>query len=54
VTKIRLNPELMISDEKFADKARRIMEKAEQACLITRSIKTEIIFEPTVTVGILQ
>jgi len=54
VTKIRLNPELMISDEKFADKARRIMEKAEQACLITRSIKTEIIFEPTLTVGILQ
>lgn len=54
VTKIRLNPELMISDEKFADKARRIMEKAEQACLITRSIKTDIIFEPTVTVGILQ
>ncbi len=54
VTEIILKPELIISDDKFADKARRIMEKAEEACLITRSIKTEIIFEPTVTVGTLQ
>jgi len=54
VTEITLNPELMISNENFTDKARRIMEKAEQACLITRSIKTKIIFEPTVTVGALQ
>lgn len=51
VTEITLKPELLIGDKKFSDKARRIMEKAEQACLITRSIKTEIIFEPTVTVG---
>lgn len=54
VTQITLKPELLISEEKFTDKARRIMEKAEQACLITRSIKTKIIFEPTVTVGALN
>jgi len=54
VTEIILKPELIISDDKFADKARRIMEKAEEACLITRSIKTEIIFKPTVTVGSLH
>jgi peroxiredoxin-like protein len=54
VTEIRLKPELLIGEEKFTDKARRIMEKAEQACLITRSIKTKIIFEPTVTVGALH
>jgi peroxiredoxin-like protein len=54
VTTIRLAPELVIEDEKYADKARRIMEKAEEACLITRSIKTEIIFEPTVTIGALN
>lgn len=54
VTEITLKPELVIGDEKFADKARRIMEKAEQACLITRSIKTKIIFQPTVTVGALH
>ena len=54
VTEITLKPELLISEEKFTDKALRIMEKAEQACLITRSIKTKIIFEPTVTVGALN
>lgn len=54
VSEIILKPELVISDEKFADKARRIMEKAEEACLITRSITTEIIFEPTVVIGSLE
>ncbi|MDZ7682794.1 MAG: OsmC family protein [Fodinibius sp.] len=51
VSEITLKPELVIENEKYTDKARRIMEKAEEACLITRSIKTEIIFDPTVTVG---
>jgi peroxiredoxin-like protein len=54
VSEITLKPELTIADEKFADKARRIMEKAEEACLITRSIKTEIHFEPTVTIAALK
>lgn len=54
VTEITLQPELVIADEKFTDKALRIMEKAEQACLITRSIKTEIIFEPDLVIGALQ
>lgn len=51
VTEITLKPELVITEEKFVDKAKRIMEKAEEACLITRSIKTKIIFDPTVNVG---
>ncbi|TYP94782.1 peroxiredoxin, SACOL1771 subfamily [Fodinibius salinus] len=51
VAEITLKPELVISEKKFTDKARRIMEKAEQACLITRSIKTEIIFEPRVSIN---
>lgn len=50
VSEIILKPELVIADEKFSDKAKRIMEKAEEACLITRSIKTTIHFEPKVTV----
>jgi peroxiredoxin-like protein len=54
VTEITLQPELLIEDEKYADKARRIMEKAEEACLITRSIKTDIIFDPTVNIGALK
>ncbi|PAU95106.1 osmotically inducible protein OsmC [Aliifodinibius salipaludis] len=54
VSEITLQPELTIAEEKFADKAKRIMEKAEEACLITRSIKTKIHFEPKVTIGALN
>lgn len=54
VTEITLVPELTVADEKLADKAKRIMEKAEKSCLITRSIKTKIIFEPRVTIGVLN
>lgn len=51
VTEIVLRPELVITYEGDTEKALRIMEKAEQACLITRSIKTQIVFEPTVSIG---
>lgn len=51
VTEILLEPKLIITDEKFVDKAKRIMKKAEEACLITRSINTKIIFKPQVEVG---
>lgn len=54
VTEITLEPELVIEEEKYKDKATRIMEKAEAACLITRSIKTEINFKPKVTIGTLK
>lgn len=54
VSEITLKPELIIADEKFSDKAKRIMEKAEEACLITRSIKSKIHFEPKVTIGALN
>lgn len=54
VTEIILGAELTITEEKFTDKAHRIMEKAEEACLITRSVKSEIIFEPTVVVATLD
>lgn len=54
VTEIVLKPELVITDQELADKANRIMQKAEDACLITRSITTEIIFEPKVVIGALD
>lgn len=54
VTEITLEPELFIADEKYQDKAKRIMEKAEAACLITRSIKTNIHFDPKVTIASLK
>jgi peroxiredoxin-like protein len=54
VSEITLQPELTIANEKFVDKAKRIMEKAEEACLITRSIKTKIHFEPKVNIAALN
>lgn len=54
VSEITLKPELVIADDKFADKAKRIMEKAEDACLISRSINTKVILEPKVSVGVLD
>jgi len=54
VSEITLKPQLTITDEKFCDKAKRIMEKAEEACLITRSIKTKILFEPKVNIAALN
>ena len=51
ITEVILKPELLISEEKNKEKALRILEKAEAACLISRSIKSEIKFEPKVVVA---
>ncbi|MEQ8525894.1 OsmC family protein [Gracilimonas sp.] len=51
---VYLKPNLVITDEKARDKAYRILEKAEEACLISRSVKTEIILEPKVTIVVLN
>lgn len=48
MSKIILKPVLIIEDESKEKRAYRILEKAEQVCLITRSIKSEIVFEPSV------
>jgi peroxiredoxin-like protein len=46
-----LKPVLTIEDETKEKKAHRILEKAEEICLISRSIKSEIIFEPSVYIA---
>lgn len=52
MTEIILRPKLVIMDEDQKDKALRILQKAEEACLITRSIKTEVKLEPEVLVAV--
>lgn len=54
MTEITLYPELVITDDAKSEKAKRIMEKAEAACLISRSVKTEIKLEPKVIIGSLS
>ncbi len=50
MSKVILKPLLSIRDESQIKKAHRLLEKAEQICLISRSIKSEIEFHPEVEV----
>lgn len=49
ITEITLFPIVKILDEVQKDKAIRVMEMSEKACLISNSIKSKVILEPTVT-----
>jgi peroxiredoxin-like protein len=51
MSEITLRPSLVIKDKDQEDKAYRILEKADQACLISRSVKTEIVLEPKVVIA---
>ncbi len=50
MSKVILKPLLEITDGKYEKKAYRLLEKAEEICLISRSIKSEIEFQPEVRV----
>ena len=50
MSKITLKAVLSISDETLKEKGIRIMEKADAACLISRSIKAEVLLEPVVEI----
>ena len=49
MTEITLHPKLVISHARDAERANRILEKAEKHCLISNSIKTETKLEPEVS-----
>ncbi|HSP64197.1 MAG TPA: OsmC family protein [Pyrinomonadaceae bacterium] len=49
MTEVLLRPKLLISHARDAERAGRILEKAEKHCLISNSIKTETRLEPEVT-----
>lgn len=53
VSRVEMDAQLVIADAESTDKARRIMEKAESACLISRSVKAKVIFRPHVRVAAL-
>ena len=50
MTKIILKPELTIADQDKTERALRIIEKSEAACLISNSIKSEIELKSIITV----
>ena len=48
MTEITLQPKLVIRNARDAERASRILEKAEKHCLISNSIKTETVLEPDI------
>ncbi len=50
MSEVTLRPTVRIATEADFSKAERILQKAEQNCLISNSVKSKIIFQPTVTV----
>jgi peroxiredoxin-like protein len=50
MTEIDLLPRLVIRDEKDREKAERILQKSEQACLISNSMTAKVKLHPTIRV----
>jgi len=46
-----LIPQLTITREEDRERALRVLQKSEAACLISNSIKSAIVFKPEITVG---
>lgn len=51
MTKVELFPRVVVPEEKDRERALKILEKAEKACLISNSVKTQVTVLPEVTVG---
>lgn len=50
MSEVLLYPEVFISDESQRERAERILEKSEKACLISNSICSKVSMEPKITV----
>lgn len=50
ISEILLTPVLIIHDEADREKALRVLDKSEAACLISNSVKSKIIFQPQIKV----
>jgi len=50
ISEIELSPVLVIHHEDDREKAIRILQKSEAACLISNSVKATIIFKPTIKI----
>jgi len=51
ITQIELMPVIKVPDERSGERAQRIIEKSERACLISNSMKSEIILKPDIIIG---
>jgi len=51
MTEITLEPIVTITDEKDRERAERVLQKSEAACLISNSVKSKIIMLPTIKIN---
>ena len=51
MTEVILNPILVITKEEDKEKALRVLEKSEKACLISNSINSKVTLNSTITVA---
>jgi peroxiredoxin-like protein len=51
MTEVILNPTLVVTKEEDKEKAIRVLEKSEKACLISNSINSKVTLNSTVTVA---
>ncbi|MGB5420237.1 OsmC family protein [Algibacter sp.] len=50
ISEVLLFPEVVITDESKRERAERILEKSEKACLISNSITSKVTMEPKIIV----
>ena len=50
ITRITIRPRIVIRDATARDRAQRVIEKAEQHCLISKSMKTSVTLEAEVVI----
>jgi organic hydroperoxide reductase OsmC/OhrA len=51
ISEIVLLPVVTISNEAEREKALRVLQKSEAACLISNSVKSKIVFQPKVNIA---
>ena len=51
MSEIILEPTVTITDEKDHDKAERVLQKSEAACLISNSVKSKVVMISTIKTG---
>lgn len=51
MTEIILKPKVTITEEKDRDRAERVLQKSEEVCLISNSIKTKVSMETTIEIA---
>jgi len=50
-TRVTVRPLLAINNESDRERALRLLEKAEKACLVSRSLQSQIVLEPQVVLA---